>query len=50
MNLVAWFWSLFYKKNPLSDEAISDREIRLNEYEKERVDQSMPRDSERERR
>jgi hypothetical protein len=50
MNLVTWFCSLFAKKNPLSDDAISDREIRLNEYEKDRPDQSRPRESERERR
>jgi hypothetical protein len=50
MNLITWFWGLFAKKNPLSDEAISDREIRLNDYDKERPDQSRPAESERERR
>ena len=49
MTLLEWFWSLVRKANPLSDEAVSSREISLNGYDKERPDQSKPPESERRR-
>jgi hypothetical protein len=50
MTLIEWLWSLVRKANPLSDDAVSSREISLNGYDQERVDQSRPPESERKER